>query len=61
MYTTKELLANIIPLLSKYPVRKVALFGSYVKKNKARISILTYCRNFPTGERNNLYLQMVSA
>ena len=64
MYTTEELLAKVIPLLSNYPVRKAALFGSYARNEQCADSDLDILLEFsePIGLRyGSLYLDLSEA
>ena len=61
MYTASELIEKIIPLLSNYPVRKAALFGSYARREQDAGSDLDILLEFtePIGLRyGSLYLDI---
>ena len=61
MYTTDELLAKVLPLLAKYPVRRAALFGSYARNEQNADSDLDILLEFsePIGLRyGSLYLDL---
>lgn len=61
MYSTKELLIKVLPLLAKYPVRKAALFGSYARNEQNEDSDLDILLEFsePIGLRyGSLYLDL---
>ena len=64
MYTTDELLAKVLPLLAKYPVRKAALFGSYARNEQSADSDLDILLEFyePIGlSYGSLYLDLKEA
>ena len=64
MYATGELLAKVLPLLAKYPVRKAALFGSYARNEQKVDSDLDILLEFsePIGlGYGSLYLDLKEA
>ena len=64
MYATEDLLAKVLPLLVKYPVRRAALFGSYARKDQNDDSDLDILLEFsePIGlSYGSLYLDLKEA
>jgi predicted nucleotidyltransferase len=64
MYSAEELVVKIIPVFSRYPIRRAALFGSYARNEQDADSDFDILLEFsePIGLRyGSLYLDLKEA